>query len=99
MQLLPPAIEFKQGSVSQLQDGAVNEYILIYQVPAHNESRTSIDQFFQEHNLNFRRMNDQWPHVVRIDSERPAEEITTELRSNPLNSGAILFSVDQTVHV
>ena len=77
----------------------MNEYIIIYQTPAFNKDRKSIDEFFRSNKFEIRRLNEAWPHIVHIDSKLSTEEFASALRAQPFNSGAILFSINQTVHV
>jgi len=77
----------------------MNEYIIIYQTPNFSKDRKSIDDFFRSNKFDFRRLNEAWPHIVHIDSKMTTEQFAGALRAQPFNSGAILFSINQTVHV
>ena len=77
----------------------MNEYVIIYQAPNFAHDREAIEGFFRSNNFNFRPLGETWPHIVHVDSEMTTGDFAKALRSHPMNTGAILFSINQTVHV
>jgi hypothetical protein len=77
----------------------MNEYVIIYQAPNFAHDRKAIEDFFQSQKFDFKPLGETWPHIVHVDSELTTGEFAKTLRSHPMNAGAILFSINQTVHV
>ena len=77
----------------------MNEYIIIYQANNFTHERKAIEEFFRASKFNFRPVGETWPHIVHVDSELSTDQFTSTLRASPMNAGAILFSINQTVHV
>jgi len=77
----------------------MNEYVIIYKSNKFLHDRQAIEDFFNASKLEFRSLGETWPHIVHVDSELPTEQFASALRASPMNSGAILFSINETVHV
>ena len=77
----------------------MNEYVIIYKAPNFIHDRKAIEDFYRASNFDFHPLGETWPHIVHIESEMSTDQFTSALRAHPMNAGAILFSINQTVHV
>lgn len=75
----------------------MNEYIIIYQ--SSDQKPPVIEKFFRQSGLRCSRLGKVRPYLGRIQSDMDADQFAEKLRSNPMNKGSLLFSVNKAVLV